>query len=73
MESVKENKKWYQSRTIYLHIASVTVAVTGVALQSLGALELTPVQQIIALMGLTFINNVAGIILRVDTDAPITL
>jgi hypothetical protein len=64
-------KRWYQSKTMWLHIGTATVGMAGVGLQYVGAIGLTPTEQAIAALALTGLQAGVGGYLRTITTSAI--
>ncbi len=64
-------KNWYQSKTVWFNILTVLAAISSVSLLYVGKLGMTEPQQAFAGMGLTMVNTLGNIYLRLITDKAI--
>lgn len=64
-------KLWYQSRTLWLNIASIATTLCTLALSNLKLLGLPDFALFWWMLGLTLIVNVCNIYLRLDTSEAI--
>ena len=64
-------KRWTQSRTLWLNIASIVTTIATLALSNLTLLGLPDYALFWWMLGLTLIVNVCNIYLRLDTKEAI--
>ena len=67
----KSVKRWYQSRTLWLHIASAISTIGAGIVLMLPDLGMTTKEVAIWTFGVNMITNAAGYYLRMQTDTTI--